>query len=101
MKNKIKKLISFFLCILIILVGAFGVYIGLREYYKKYYPRDYSQFVEKYSKEFDIDEYLVFSIIKTESDFNPKAVSKDGASGLMQIMPDTYDWIKSKKIDSA
>ena len=40
------------------------------------------------SKEYDIDVELMLSIIHTESNFNPLAVSKNGAAGLMQLMPD-------------
>lgn len=57
---------------------------------KTVYQRDYSEYVEKYSKEFDIDENLVYAVIKAESDFDKDAVSKSGARGLMQIMPKTY-----------
>ncbi len=39
------------------------------------------------SKEYDIDVELMLAIIHTESNFNPLAVSKNGAAGLMQIMP--------------
>ncbi len=40
------------------------------------------------AREHDIDVALMLAIIHTESNFNPLAVSKNGASGLMQIMPD-------------
>jgi soluble lytic murein transglycosylase len=33
--------------------------------------------------------YLLKAIIKVESDYNPRAISRKGAKGLMQIMPDT------------
>ena len=57
---------------------------------KTVYQRDYSEYVEKYSKEFDVDENLFYAVIKAESDFDKDAVSKSGARGLMQIMPETY-----------
>ncbi|MCK5110143.1 MAG: DUF3393 domain-containing protein [Arcobacteraceae bacterium] len=49
---------------------------------KKYIPT-----VTKYSKQFDISKNLIFSIIQTESNFNPFSVSHVPAYGLMQIVP--------------
>lgn len=43
-----------------------------------FYPTEYSEYVEKYSKEYKVDKYLIYSIIKTESKFNPDAVSSKG-----------------------
>lgn len=56
---------------------------------KKIYPLKYSEFVEKYSKEYDIDTYMVYAIIKAESNFNENAKSASDAVGLMQIMEAT------------
>ena len=58
------------------------------------YPTDYEEFVLKYSKEYNVDPVLIFSIIKTESGFDPKATSDVGARGLMQIMPEAFNWLK-------
>ena len=51
---------------------------------KKYLP-----FVKEYSSKYEINKSLILGIIKTESDFNPYAVSYVPAFGLMQIVPTT------------
>ncbi len=49
----------------------------------------YASLIERFSKRHKIDETLVRAMIYVESKFDPKAVSKKGAQGLMQIMPRT------------
>lgn len=56
---------------------------------KKLYPLKYSEYVEKYAKEYNIDKYMVYAIIKAESNFNENAKSSSNAIGLMQIMETT------------
>ncbi|MDR0222837.1 MAG: lytic transglycosylase domain-containing protein [Oscillospiraceae bacterium] len=68
------------------------------EYLLARHPLDYSETVEKYARENNLDKYLVYAIIKIESGFNPKAVSGAGARGLMQIMPDTFDWLREYRL---
>lgn len=60
------------------------------------HPIKYEELVEKYSRQNGLDKYLVYAVIKTESGFDPGAVSNVGARGLMQIMEDTFDWVKFK-----
>ena len=61
---------------------------------KKYiYPIKYSEEVLFYCKEYNLDAYLVFSLIKTESAFNERAESEKGAKGLMQIIDSTAGYI--------
>jgi len=49
----------------------------------------YSTLIHKLAARHDIDESLIKAVITTESCFNPRAVSRVGARGLMQLMPDT------------
>jgi hypothetical protein len=49
------------------------------------------QIIEKYARNYQLDPFLIRSIIATESSFNPRAVSPKGAQGLMQLMPATAE----------
>ena len=53
------------------------------------YPTYYWEEIAAAAAEAQIDPYLVLSVIRQESTFNEKAVSRAGARGLMQIMPHT------------
>ncbi|MBO7149002.1 MAG: lytic transglycosylase domain-containing protein [Clostridia bacterium] len=57
------------------------------------YPQEYSDYVELYAEKYNVPTEIVYSIIHTESKFDSKARSSAGAIGLMQITPDTYDWL--------
>ncbi|WP_350344389.1 lytic transglycosylase domain-containing protein [Proteinivorax tanatarense] len=61
------------------------------------YPTEYNELVYEYSEKYDLDPYLIFSIIRIESRYNEDAVSRRGALGLMQLMPDTAKWIGEKQ----
>ena len=73
--------------ILSLILIILGFYIAIQKTYKV----EYKSIVEKYSKEFEIEEELIFAIIKNESNFNKDIVSYKGAIGLMQILDSTKE----------
>ena len=62
------------------------------------YKKEYSEYVEKYSKEYNVDKDLVYAVIKAESNFNSNAKSSKDAIGLMQLVESTAKEI-CKKVD--
>lgn len=46
-------------------------------------------FVQLVAPEYKLEPYLVFAIMATESNFDPRAQSPKNAQGLMQLIPDT------------
>ena len=84
-----KRLLKFLITLLILASIIFILFKVIKIddiIMKKLYPLKYSEYVEKYAKEYNIDKYMVYAIIKAESNFNENAKSSSDAIGLMQIM---------------
>lgn len=83
--------------IVLILTAAliFGYIYSLMytAYLKSVYPREFYEYVAASSKEFGVPEYVLFAVIRSESNFDENAVSWAGAVGLMQLMPTTFRWL--------
>jgi len=59
-----------------------------------YLPLKYYDIVIQNSE--DLDPLLVLSVIRTESSFRESVQSNAGAVGLMQLMPETAEWLNKK-----
>lgn len=59
------------------------------------YPMRYQQYVSYYADMYGVPQEIVYAVIRTESKFDPDAVSRAGARGLMQLMPETYRAVAS------
>ncbi|MBO5534782.1 MAG: dephospho-CoA kinase [Clostridia bacterium] len=60
------------------------------------HPLVYENLIQQYSASQQLDPSLVAAVILCESSFDPHAVSRLGARGLMQLMEDTAGWIAHK-----
>ena len=54
----------------------------------------YDELIRKASGKYNVEPALVKAIIKAESNFNHRAVSRKGAKGLMQLMPATASYLQ-------
>jgi hypothetical protein len=59
----------------------------------------YRDLVEAVAKRYNMDADLITSVIAVESNFDPKAVSRKNARGLMQLLPETASQLGVKNID--
>ena len=90
-KSRKRAIIIYVALFIVLLVGIISI-SNSKAFQKVAYPLKYKVQVIKYSRQNNIDPYLVFSIIKAESGFNPNAVSKSQAMGLMQLTEGTAIW---------
>ena len=67
------------------------------------YIRDSNQYdslISEFSRKYQVDFALIKAIIRAESGFNPVAISRKGAKGLMQLMPETAQRVNVSNIFS-
>ena len=84
LKNKKILLIG---CILIIVFVI--IILNKDNLLKKMYPKKYETEVTMYAEKYQVEENLIYALIKAESNFNEEATSHKGAIGLMQLMEET------------
>ncbi len=78
-------------------VGVKLVTIGQELYDKAAYPLRYTELIEAACEEKGLEPALVYAVVRTESNFSPDAQSSVGARGLMQLMPDAYNWVRMRR----
>ena len=59
------------------------------KFWRLAFPLPYRNSIEAYARERSLDPYMVAALIRQESEFNPRAVSRANARGLTQVMPGT------------
>ena len=96
---RIRKFVIPLVLAVLAVIGCFAVHAGVQHFYKQNYPVHYRDTILKYAAEYEVDPLFILAVMKTESDFNPNAVSEADARGLMQIAETTFDWIKDKLND--
>ena len=62
-------------------------------YWQTVYPFPFSDLIQAWSQQHQLNPLLVTSLMRQESRFEPTIRSSAGAIGLMQVIPSTADWI--------
>lgn len=70
--------------------------VAVNSFVKRSHPIRYEKLIYKYAEDYGVSPVLILAVIKTESDFDPEAISSAGAKGLMQITDETFDWLMTK-----
>ena len=97
MKNKKILIVGIIVLMIVVFLVLFKDKI-----LKIIYPKTYKEIVSVYAEKYNVDENIIFSVIKAESNFKNDAVSHKDALGLMQIMEETAKDVATKydiKID--
>lgn len=98
-KRRYRKKSRWPVLIILVLLVLFGFYAYDRikpDVEHALYPREYREIVRREAAVYDLDENLVYAMIKAESDFDAQAKSSAGALGLMQMTPGTFEWMQTK-----
>lgn len=87
--------------VLVLMLGLMGLIMLLstdevKEETMVQYPMEYTELIRKNAAEQGLEPAYVAAVILAESSYNPNAVSSVNAQGLMQIMPDTGEWLAGK-----
>jgi soluble lytic murein transglycosylase-like protein len=62
---------------------------GKGRYHESVSDRELEEAVARYAREYHLSPALLMAVMKAESSFNPTVISKAGAVGLMQLIPET------------
>lgn len=89
--RKFIRVLVFLVLIYIIVYGSLSILKDV------VFPYKYKTYVMKYSIEYNVDPFLILSVMKAESNFYEEAKSNKDALGLMQITRSTGAWIAEQQ----
>ncbi len=93
---RIPILLPIVLILVVSVALGFAFEFAASTYERMTHPIRYSDYVDECSERFDVPREVIYAVIRAESGFDPEAVSPKGAVGLMQILPETYEWLTTK-----
>ncbi len=86
-----KRVFALLLLSFLLFLFLSSTYVG-----RMLYPIRYEQEIRQNAAKYNLDPFLVAAVIRVESNYLTETESKKGAYGMMQLMPDTVNWIIEK-----
>lgn len=99
-KRKRKKGRIFLGIVAFLAIAVLCLYFSKDALLKKVYPLPYYEIVMTEAEKNGLNPALVYGMIRAESGFDPNAVSRADARGLMQMTPETFEWVQTMIPDS-
>lgn len=90
--DKKRLILEIILWLSMLALVAYMLKLGYQVYMRAAYPLKYKELIVGFADQHGFEPSLIFAIIHTESGFDPNAVSRKNAIGLMQITEDTFEW---------
>lgn len=85
-----------FIIIVIVAIISLSVAFSYKSAFKYFYPIKYSDLISENSEKYNVEPVIVYAVIRCESSFDKDAISPVNAKGLMQILPETFEWLQTK-----
>lgn len=83
------------LVFLLLFFTSFLLFKSYEFFFKNAYPLKYYEYVMENSGKYNVEKELILAVIKSESSFRQDVESNVGAIGLMQVMPETFEWLQT------
>lgn len=99
-RRKRKKGRIFLGIVAFLAIAVLCLYFSKDALLKKVYPLPYYEIVMTEAEKNGLNPALVYGVIRAESGFDPNAVSHADARGLMQMTPQTFEWVQTMIPDS-
>ncbi len=96
MTKGMKRLCKGICLLLVLAVVGIGIYQAYFFFLKKAYPMEYQDIVTQQAEKYQVEPALIYAVIRSESNFRPEVESSAGAIGLMQLTPETFEWLQTK-----
>ena len=95
--NNRKRAVIIILIVLGAMLLSLAANLIISAVQKSAHPIRYESYVEVYSSQYNVPEYIVYAVINTESGFDVSLESATGERGLMQISPEVFTLISSEQ----